>query len=215
MKYKHIIWDWNGTLLNDLSLCVTILNQSLSKRNIPAITIQAYKEKFLFPIKTFYESIGFDFDKEPFENTNIEFHDGFEKQFKTLALQPFAKETIIQFNKGNITQSVLSATLHDKLVEQIGFFNLDQYIQNIAGLKHTPSGYGKEVEGEELLMGIDIPKSETMIVGDSLLDFRVSQYMGVDCALVHNGHNDINRLNNTGANTFSNIKEFYNWITNT
>ena len=46
MKYKHIIWDWNGTLLNDLSLCVTILNQSLSKRNIPAITIQAYKEKF-------------------------------------------------------------------------------------------------------------------------------------------------------------------------
>lgn len=100
-------------------------------------------------------------------------------------------------------------------MEQIGFFNLDQYIQNIAGLKHTPSGYGKEVEGEELLLMIDIPKSETMIVGDSLLDFRVSQYMGVDCALVHNGHNDINRLNNTGANTFSNIKDFYNWVINT
>ena len=215
MQYKHIIWDWNGTLLNDLSLCVTILNQSLNKRNIPAITIQAYKEKFLFPIKTFYESIGFDFDKEPFENTNIEFHAGFEKQFKTLALQPFAKETIIQFNKNDITQSVLSATLQDKLVEQIGFFNLDQYIQNIAGLRNTPSGYGKEYEGEELLMSVDIPKSETMIVGDSLLDFKVSQHLGIDCVLVHNGHNDINRLHNTGTNTFSNIKDLYNWVINT
>ena len=99
MKYKHIIWDWNGTLLNDLELCVRMLNQSLSKRNIPNITIQEYKEKFLFPIKTFYESVGFNFDKEPFEDTNIEFHDGFEKNFKTLGLQPFAEETIIALHK--------------------------------------------------------------------------------------------------------------------
>ena len=97
MKYKHIIWDWNGTLLNDSYLCVQILNESLRKRNIPEITVEKYREKFLFPIKTFYESIGFDFDKEPFENSNTEFNTGFVDQFKTLGLQPFAKETIIKF----------------------------------------------------------------------------------------------------------------------
>ena len=215
MKYKHIIWDWNGTLLNDLELCVRMLNQSLSKRNIPNITIQEYKEKFLFPIKTFYESVGFNFDKEPFEDTNIEFHDGFEKNFKTLGLQPFAEETIIALHKKNVTQSILSATMQAKLIEQVGFFGLDHYLDNITGLSNTPSGYGKEYEGEELLMSVDIDKSETIIIGDSLLDFRVSQSLGIDCGLVYNGHNDINRLKATGAYTFEHIKDFYNWLINT
>ena len=66
MKYKHIIWDWNGTLLNDLTLCVDLLNVSLEKRKLPEMTEEKYRKKFLFPIKTFYESIGFDFSKEDF-----------------------------------------------------------------------------------------------------------------------------------------------------
>ncbi|MED5269072.1 MAG: HAD hydrolase-like protein, partial [Candidatus Neomarinimicrobiota bacterium] len=89
------------------------------------------------------------------------------------------------------------------------------YLDNITGLSNTPSGYGKEYEGEELLMSVDIDKSETIIIGDSLLDFRVSQSLGIDCGLVYNGHNDINRLKATGAYTFENIKDFYNWLINT
>ena len=85
MKYKHIIWDWNGTLLNDLTLCVDLLNVSLEKRKLPEMTEEKYKKKFLFPIKTFYESIGFDFSKEDFTIANDEFHQGFEQKFKKLA----------------------------------------------------------------------------------------------------------------------------------
>ena len=213
MKYKHIIWDWNGTLLNDTALCVALLNQSGSKRNIPKISIQQYREKFLFPIKTFYESVGFNFDNESFEDTNQEFHDSFAKQFKTLALQPFAKETIIKISKTNTVQSILSATMQGKLTEQVGFFDLQHYLENIVGLSSTPSGYGKEYEGSELMMGVDIPASETIIIGDSVLDFSVSQSLGIDCALVYNGHNDMNRLKATGSYTFEHIDSFYNWLT--
>ena len=56
---------------------------------------------------------------------------------------------------------------------------------------------------------------EGMSIGDSLLDFRVSQSLGIDCGLVYNGHNDINRLKATGAYTFEHIKDFYNWLINT
>jgi len=52
VKYKHIIWDWNGTLLNDLTLCVELLNVSLEKRKLPEMTEEKYRKKFLFPIKT-------------------------------------------------------------------------------------------------------------------------------------------------------------------
>jgi len=214
MKYKHIIWDWNGTLLNDTSLCTQILNESLRKRDIPEITVQQYKQKFLFPIKTFYESIGFDFDKEPFENSNNEFNTGFVDQFKSLALQPFAKDTIIKFSDKKITQTILSASRQDRLKEQVNFFDITQYLQHVVGTNNLYA-HGKEYEGEELLLTLDIPAEETIIIGDTLLDSSVAKYLKIDCALVSNGHNDIKRLKETGAFTFSDIKEFYNWIITT
>ena len=214
MKYKHIIWDWNGTLLNDTSLCTQILNESLRKRDIPEITVQQYKQKFLFPIKTFYESIGFDFDKEPFENSNNEFNAGFVDQFKSLALQPFAKDTIIKFSEKKITQTILSASRQDRLKEQVNFFDITQYLQHVVGTNNLYA-HGKEYEGEELLLTLDIPAEETIIIGDTLLDSGVAKYLKIDCALVSNGHNDMKRLKETGAFTFSDIKEFYNWIITT
>ena len=214
MKYKHIIWDWNGTLLNDTSLCTQILNESLRRRDIPEITVQQYKQKFLFPIKTFYESIGFDFDKEPFENSNNEFNTGFVDQFKSLALQPFAKDTIIKFSDKKITQTILYASRQDRLKEQVNFFDITQYLQHVVGTNNLYA-HGKEYEGEELLLTLDIPAEETIIIGDTLLDSSVAKYLKIDCALVSNGHNDIKRLKETGAFTFSDIKEFYNWIITT
>ena len=197
--------------MNDTSLCTQILNESLRKRNIPEITVQQYKEKFLFPIKTFYESIGFDFDKEPFENSNNEFNTGFVDQFKSLALQPFAKDTIIKFSDQKITQTILSASRHDRLKEQVNFFDITQYLQHVVGTNNLYA-HGKEYEGEELLLTLDIPEEETIIIGDTLLDSSVAKYLKIDCALVSNGHNDMKRLKETGAFTFLDIQEFYNWI---
>lgn len=212
MKYNHIIWDWNGTLLNDLRLCVTILNLSLEKRSIPPISIEDYKKNFLFPIKSFYENIGFDFQKESFEESNEEFHKNFENNFKTLALQPYAKETISSIKSLGKTQSILSATMQEKLVEQVSFFSLESFIDNIVGLQNTPSGFGKEHEGRELLSYVEVPKEETIIVGDSMLDFNVSNSLGIDCALVLNGHNDYDRLKNTGSPVFKDIGDFFGWL---
>ena len=98
-----------------------MLNSSLEKRNLKPISIDEYREKFLFPIKTFYESVGFDFSKEPFEITNEEFHSGFEKNFKKLALQPDALSTIKKLKKKGITQSILSATIQRKLNNQVKY----------------------------------------------------------------------------------------------
>ena len=200
--------------MNDTSLCTQILNDSLRKRNIPEITVQQYKEKFLFPIKTFYESIGFDFDKEPFDNPNNEFNTDFVNQFKSLALQPFARDTIKKFSEQKIVQTILSASRDDRLKQQVNFFDLTQYLQHVIGTKDLYA-HGKEYEGEELLLTLDIPTSETIIIGDTLLDFNVAQYLKIDCALVSNGHNDMKRLNETGAFTFSDIQEFYNWVITT
>lgn len=189
-----------------------MLNNSLGKRGLKKISIDDYRKKFLFPIKTFYESVGFDFSNEAFEITNKEFHDGFEKNFKNLALQPHALSTIKNLKDRGVTQSILSATMQKKLDDQVKFFGLDIYLDNIVGLSNTPSGFGKEIEGKELLSVVDISKKETIIIGDSMLDFSVSSALGINCGLVYNGHNNMDRLAATGSKTFPNIKSLSEWI---
>ena len=199
-------------MLNDTALCVEMLNNSLDKRGLEKISIDDYRKKFLFPIKTFYESVGFDFSNEAFEITNKEFHDGFEKNFNQLALQPHAFSTIKKLNSKGVTQSILSATMQDKLDEQVKFFGLNIYLDNIVGLSNTPSGFGKEFEGKELLSSVNISKKETIIIGDSMLDYSVSNALGIDCGLIYNGHNSMERLAATGSKTFSNIQSLSEWI---
>ena len=54
MRYKHIIWDWNGTLLDDRWLCIEAINKTLTKRNMNTITDNEYVELFCFPVKDYY-----------------------------------------------------------------------------------------------------------------------------------------------------------------
>jgi len=58
--FNTIFWDWNGTLLDDVEECIEIINVSLVKRSLSPIDRKEYLEKFTFPIKKYYENIGFD-----------------------------------------------------------------------------------------------------------------------------------------------------------
>jgi phosphoglycolate phosphatase len=67
-QIEHIIWDWNGTILDDFQLCVEIINGMLIKRNMPTITKDEYSDIFDFPVKKYYKRIGFEFHKDSFES---------------------------------------------------------------------------------------------------------------------------------------------------
>ena len=44
MKYKNVVWDWNGTLLNDVKVGVNTLNDMLGRRGLPLLSVEDYKE---------------------------------------------------------------------------------------------------------------------------------------------------------------------------
>ena len=73
MKYQHIIWDWNGTLLDDLDICVRSINHILLRRNLLKISVNTYRSNFCFPVENFYEKIGLDLNKEDLKETGKEF----------------------------------------------------------------------------------------------------------------------------------------------
>ena len=57
MKFESVIWDWNGTLLNDRHVAVNIINQLLNDRDLRRITIDQYLDVFTFPVRDYYEKI--------------------------------------------------------------------------------------------------------------------------------------------------------------
>ena len=89
---KQIIWDWNGTLLDDAWLCVQSMNKVLQRRQMPELTSARYQEVFDFPVIKYYELLGFDFKKEPFTIVGTEFINEYYKNSHKLDLQEGAKK---------------------------------------------------------------------------------------------------------------------------
>ena len=61
MINKNIIWDWNGTIVDDAWVFVDIMNRFLKKNNLPIISLEDYQQNFCFPIQNYWRSLGFKF----------------------------------------------------------------------------------------------------------------------------------------------------------
>ena len=116
MKIKHIIWDYNGTLLNDVELCVEVINEMLSIRNKKLISVTDYREVFDFPVKDYYQKVGFDFSKESFEEIGQNFIDRYNQRINQTYLQKNVLETLSNLGQKGFIQHILSARLETSLL---------------------------------------------------------------------------------------------------
>jgi phosphoglycolate phosphatase len=196
-NYKHIIWDWNGTLFNDAWLCVEIMNESLSKRNLPQLSLEKYEQVFQFPVETYYKKLGFDFEKDSFADLGTEFIMEYEKRKHECQLQPSAKETLAQFQKMGVTQSLLSAYKTQTLIEIVRHNNVFEYFIKIIGLDNHYA-FGKKENGIKWVKELQFSPKEILLIGDTQHDYEVAVAVGVDCLLIPSGHTDIARLRTTG-----------------
>ena len=191
-KYKHIIWDWNGTLLNDRWLCVAVINDMLAPRGLPAMTEARYRGMFDFPVKDYYVRLGFDFQQEAFEKVAIEFIDVYHKRWPECELQPGTLEVLPACAKLGLSQSVLSAMEHNSLVRMIGHFELEPYFKELVGIDDHYAD-GKIENGKRHLRQLGLQPAEVLFIGDTVHDFDVATAIGVDCLLLTHGHHATER----------------------
>ena len=92
MAPRHVIWDWNGTLLDDAWLCVEVMNELLVEHSLPAVDAQRYEALFTFPVVEYYRQLGFDFERTPFEEVGTAFIEGYQARQHECELQPHALE---------------------------------------------------------------------------------------------------------------------------
>lgn len=186
-NYKHIIWDWNGTLLNDVDYSKNIINKILSDNDLPKLSLQKYREIFTFPVQDYYVAAGLDFSKTSFEILGRNFIDEYESKKLTCSLFNHAVEVLSLIHKKGITQSVLSAYLHENLVKILDHYGLTKYFDYVNGLDNIYAGSKVNI-GLKLIEKINLPGDEILFIGDTLHDAEVANAMGVDCVLIANGH---------------------------
>ncbi len=211
MELQHIIWDWNGTLLNDRWLCVESINRVLLKKQLPLITEEEYLELFCFPVEDYYKKLGFDFNKEPFTVTGTEFIQNYNSRFKEPRLHDGVIELLKLFQKRGLTQSVLSAGKLDYVNDCISHHRLEKYFTSILGIDNHYAG-GKTDIGKAWINEMHYDSHEVLMIGDTLHDLDVAREMGINCVLIAQGHTSRSRLEAAGAKVFKNLSELRKWF---
>ena len=207
-KYKHIIWDWNGTLLNDVELCWDIMNNIRKRRNMPNISLETYRYVFTFPVKKYYEKLELDVSDENWEILSHEFINEYEERKYECNLFDDVRNVISSFSNSGISQSILSAYSQHTLEEIVAKFNLDVHFEKLIGLNNIYAA-SKMDNGKKWMSELSYEEHEVLLIGDTVHDFEVANEIGADCLLVSRGHQvkeNLTGCNCTIADSLNQIK---------
>lgn len=191
--YDHIIWDWNGTILDDVTLCIEIVGGMLTAQNLPVPTREEYRSIFGFPIKDYYRALGFDFTRRSFEDLADDYIAIYDQRAHEASLHDSAMSLLGALHDLGKEQSILSAAQQSHVIEVTAKRGLSNYFQHIAGITdhHAAS---KRQRGLELIEETGIEPARTLMIGDTDHDHEVGTAMGVDVLLVAHGHQNYDRL---------------------
>lgn len=189
----HVIWDWNGTLLNDVDYAVRTVNSLLGPRNLPLLDIPRYQKTFCFPIRKYYELLGFDLHNESFEKICDDFVETFMREIHTCELVPGAREILMKVKDSGKTQSILSATDQTNLDRMMDSFGLRPYLDNVFGIEDKLAA-GKIHRGRQLLEISGHEAAKTVLLGDTDHDLEVGEAIGVPVILLAHGHQCADKL---------------------
>ena len=211
-KYDFVLWDWNGTLLDDLEMNLEIMKELMTENglfNVPSKGF--YLEHFGFPIGSFYELLGFDFSKTDYLGLADDYVKKYEEMFKTTPLFKNAEKTLRTLFENGVHQAVISATGHERLVSQVGRFGISKVFDAILGTEND-LGKGKTAVAEEWLQKTGADVKKVVFIGDTLHDLETANTIGCSCIFVANGHNSKERLLQTGCLVLSDISDVLNEI---
>ena len=185
MKYDYLVLDFNGTIIDDVDLCLNILNHLLEERNYKKVSLEEYKHIFTFPIKNYYINAGFDLERYSFTSISHEFISLYQKASLNCKLYEGINELIDKCNNNRIKVVLLSASQIDNLKEQTDHFGLSEKFEAILGTSNIEAA-SKVESGKNYFK--DKQDKKILFVGDTTHDAEVASAIGADALLITHGH---------------------------
>ncbi len=189
---RTIVWDFNGTLLDDVRACLDALNVILRANRISPLTAEDYRARFRFPVADFYRELGM-VPATPFDWEAL--GESFHMRYlfsRHLRLQDGAREALLAFRAAGLRQGILSALEQGILEMQLRQFGLTPHLDFIRGSRNY-DGASKE----DAARGLNL-QGPVLLVGDTLHDAEVARSQGWDCILCSAGHQNADRLATSG-----------------
>ncbi len=203
MKYTDILWDFNGTVLDDVEIGIESVNLLLCRRGKRPISgVEEYRQVFGFPIREYYERVGFDFSAESYDEVAPLWVAEYMKRMPRAKVFGDVVSTAEAFRTLGLKQTVLSATKREMLCDQLEFLGLSGLFDAVYGLDNIKA---------ESKMALACrwreknPDAIPLVIGDTVHDADVAKGCGFDCILVPRGHQSREVLEKTGLPMAENL----------
>lgn len=209
-EQAHLIWDWNGTLLDDVFANMHTVDEMLAARGLEIIgDREKYRRLFGFPISEFYRSVGFDLDGECFDTVAREYVARYEINARDARLYDDALQTLDAFRLAGVKMSLLSASEHTRLQAHAALYGVDGYFSHIMGVADNLGSSKAEIGARFVKTLGDV---RAVFIGDTEHDAAVARCCNADCVLVARGHTDSERLEKTGCAVFADLASVFEYI---
>ncbi|MDE3000083.1 MAG: HAD family hydrolase [Gemmatimonadota bacterium] len=186
---KSVIWDFNGTILDDVELATGSMNELLRRRGLPTIDKATHRRVFRFPVFDYYRRLGFDLNGEDQREISDEFHSVYQAGIGSCSLNPGIAETLEYLEKHGIDQFVLSAAQEEMVVSWVRIHGLPERFKGVYGLSDRLAA-SKEQRCRDLIDDFDLDPSATLFIGDTDHDVEVARAVGCRPIVVSQGHQD-------------------------
>jgi phosphoglycolate phosphatase len=195
---RNVVWDWNGTLLDDVEACVASLNVLLRERGMPAVAPAEYRAAFGFPVKQYYVHLGFDFAVEDWTALAARYHALFIERSVDCSVRPGTFRALSRLRDAGRRLSLLSACRTDLLSNMVCEQGVDSWFDGLFGLSDY-FAESKSAAGRRMLETLYYAPAETVLVGDTTHDREVAAELGCGCILVSGGHQSREKLERCGC----------------
>ena len=209
MKYTHIIWDWNGTLLDDIGASLASVNDMLAARGEKPMDINRYKECIGTPIIRFYEQV-FDLEKEDYSLILAEYNAGYMHHLASCSLTEGAKEAIADFAAAGIHQAIVSSSNNAQLCENARKYGVYDCFEAVLGAADFKAD--SKIERARAYLAQSGEEKRVLVVGDLEHDAEMAAQIGADCVLLTSGHEHPERLERSGAVIFDKISQLISFV---
>ena len=206
-----VIWDWNGTLVDDAFIFVDIMNGFLSSYGLKQISLDDYRAAFCFPVHNYWSSLGFRLSQKEFRVLSVEFIRKYKKKMFKPPLKADILTVLEYLDKKNYLQLIVSAQEQSLLNSSVDYYNIKKYFSGVFGLKNN-FAESKSALALSSLASFVTEESSLLVIGDTEHDLEVARHIKADCCLVSWGHNSSSRLSSLGCFVASSPEELLSFF---
>jgi HAD superfamily hydrolase (TIGR01549 family) len=183
---RNIIFDWSGTLVDDLPAVWKATNFVLAKADRPEMSLEEFRAEFSLPFTNFYDRHT---PHVPLPELEEWFHASFRQAQDSVCELPHARE-FLEFCRAKKLRTFLLSTVHSEhFAAQCRVTGFDVFFD-----KPYTDIFDKREKIHEILAENHLKPDETLFIGDMQHDIETARHGGIHSCAVLTGYNTLEQL---------------------